>query len=192
MKQAAETYFTFAQKTRTPIFDENTENLSALLNANNYQKGGWVLHMLRASLGDKAFFRGVRAYYHKHKNSTANSEDLRIALEQASGTNLRAFFKSWIYGAGYPRYELSWQWNKERRAIELRLKQLQKEPFFPNPLVIDVVTKQGKRRLILRPDSKDTLREVRLNSAPVTVHLDPDNSVLKEVSPADLGRVKQR
>ncbi|MCM3906179.1 MAG: M1 family metallopeptidase [Pyrinomonadaceae bacterium] len=60
MQQASETYFRYAEKTRTPIFDNETEDLFRLLNANNYQKGAWVLHMLRSSLGDKAFFDGVR------------------------------------------------------------------------------------------------------------------------------------
>ncbi|MGH9972262.1 MAG: M1 family aminopeptidase, partial [Pyrinomonadaceae bacterium] len=169
---------------RTPIFDLETEELPKLLNANNYQKGAWVLHMLRASLGDKSFFRGLRAYYRGHKNSTASSEDLRIALEKASGRDLRIFFNSWVYGAGHPLYEFSWHWNKERRAIEINLKQLQPESFFPNPLAIDILTKQGKRRLILRPESKETVRDVRLTSAPVAVQLDPDNTVLKEVSPS--------
>jgi aminopeptidase N len=181
MRQAAETYFRYAEKTRTPIFDNETEDLFKLLNANNYQKGAWVLHMLRSSLGDKAFFEGVRTYYTRHKNSTASTEDLRAALEESSGKDLRAFFQSWIYGKGHPQYELSWQWNKERRNITLHLKQLQPEPPFPNSIPIDVITKNGKRRVVLKPTAKETIQELRLNSAPVTVQFDPDNTILKEV-----------
>ncbi len=181
MQQAAETYFGYAEKTRTPIFDTETEDLFKLLNANNYQKGAWVLHMLRSSLGDKAFFEGVRTYYTRHKNSTASTEDLRAALEETSGTDLRAFFQSWIYGKGHPKYELSWLWNKNRRNIRLHLKQLQPEPFFPNSIPIDVLTKNGKRRVVLKPSGKETIQELRLNTAPVNVQLDPDNTILKEV-----------
>jgi aminopeptidase N len=182
MQQAAETYFRYAEKTRTPIFDTETEDLFKLLNANNYQKGAWVLHMLRSSLGDKAFFEGVRIFYTRHKNSIASTEDLRAALEQASGTDLRTFFQSWIYGKGHPQYELSWQWNKVRRNLRLHLKQLQPEPFFPNSIPIDVLTKNGKRRIVLKPTGKETIQELRLNAAPLTVQLDPDNTILKEVS----------
>jgi aminopeptidase N len=180
MRQAAETYFRYAEKTRTPIFDNQTEDLFKLLNANNYQKGAWVLHMLRSSLGDKAFFEGVRTYYARHKNSTATTEDLRAALEQASGKNLRAFFQSWIYGKGHPQYELSWRWNKGRRNIKLHLKQLQPEPAFQNSIPVDVITTNGKRRVILKPTDKETIHELGLNAAPTTVHLDPDNTILKE------------
>ncbi|MFN2512965.1 MAG: M1 family aminopeptidase [Pyrinomonadaceae bacterium] len=181
MQQAAETYFRYAEKIRTPIFDNETEDLFKLLNANNYQKGAWVLHMLRSSLGDKAFFDGVRTYYTRHKNSTASTEDLRAALEETSGTDLRAFFQGWIYGKGHPEYELSWQWNKNRRNIRLHLKQLQPEAYFPNSIPIDVITRNGKRRLVLTPARKETFHELRLNTAPVTVRLDPDNTILKEV-----------
>ncbi|CAN5880532.1 M1 family metallopeptidase [soil metagenome] len=181
MRQAGETYFRYAEKTRAPIFDNETEDLFKLLNPNNYQKGAWVLHMLRSTLDDKAFFAGVRTYYSRHKNSTASTEDLRAAFEETSGTDLRPFFQSWIYGKGHPEYKLSWQWNKERRNIRLRLEQLQPEPFFPNSIPIDVITANGKRRIVLKPVGKETVQELRLHAAPVTVQLDPDNTILKEV-----------
>jgi aminopeptidase N len=107
MKEAAAKYFAFARTSRMPLFDSETEDLFKLLNANNYQKGAWVLHMLRRQLGDAAFFRGLRAYYLAHRNSTATTDDLRAALEKASGTNLKEFFARWVYAAGHPHYELT-------------------------------------------------------------------------------------
>jgi aminopeptidase N len=183
MKNTAETYFRYARNYRTPIFDNETEDLNRLLNANNYQKGAWVLHMLRSTLGDKAFFQGLRAYYRNHRNATASTEDLRVALERASGVDLQPFFKSWVYGPGHPHYQFSWQWDQARRVVKLNLKQLQDESYFPNPLKIAVVTGRGTRQLILKPVSKETVREFRLSGSPLSVNLDPDNQVLKEVSP---------
>ena len=183
MKNTAETYFRYARNNRTPIFDTETEDLNRLLNGNNYQKGAWVLHMLRSTLGDQAFFRGIRAYYRNHKNATASSEDLRVALERASGVDLRPFFKSWVYGAGHPHYQFSWQWDPAKRVIKLNVNQLQVEPYFPNPLTIAVDTGRGTRQFILKPVSKETVQEFRLSGPPVAVHLDPNNQVLKEVSP---------
>ncbi|HLL74012.1 MAG TPA: M1 family metallopeptidase, partial [Pyrinomonadaceae bacterium] len=81
MARKGEDYFRYAKTRRAPIRDRDTENLSELLNANNYQKGAWVLHMLRRRLGDAAFFRGVRAYYRAHLHGNATTEDLRRALE---------------------------------------------------------------------------------------------------------------
>lgn len=182
LKQTADAYLRYSRNNRTPLYDKETENLNQLLNANNYQKGAWVLHMLRSVLGDRAFFQGIRLYYQQHQNSTASTEDLRVALEKASRVDLRPFFKSWVYEGGHPRYDISWEWNSAKRIATLRLSQLQTEPYFPNPVKIDIETAGGRQRIILKPVGKETIRQVRLNSKPLRVHLDPDNEILKEVA----------
>jgi aminopeptidase N len=180
MKEEADRYLSYEKIARTPIHDTETEDLFKLLNANNYQKGAWVLHMLRSELGDEKFFRGVRLYYDAHKNSIADSEDLRAAFEKASGRDLKDFFARWIYGAGHPRYELSWEWKTNTKKVRLVLRQLQTEPAFPNALAVDIITATGKRRVILKPTGKQTIEEVKLSEHPSTVNIDPDNTVLKE------------
>ena len=182
MKQEADTYFNFEKNTRTPIHDTETEDLFKLLNANNYQKGAWVLHMLRSELGDEKFFRAIRMYYDAHKNSIADSEDLRMAFEKASGRDLKEFFASWVYGAGHPRYELSWEWKPDTKKVRLVLRQLQTEPAFPNTLPLDIITSSGNRRVVLKPTGKETIEEVKLNESPVSINIDPENTILKEAS----------
>ncbi len=180
LKQEADTFFNYEKNTRTPIHDTDTEDLFKLLNANNYQKGAWVLHMLRSELGEAQFFRGIRIYYDAHQNSTATSEDLRAAFEKASGRDLKDFFARWIYGAGHPSYELSWVWNSKTNKVRLRLKQLQPEPAFPNAVPIDIMTANGKRRLVLKPISKQTVAETKLDAAPTSINIDPNNTILKD------------
>ena len=180
MARAADTALSYEKKTRTPIHDTETEDLFKLLNANNYQKGAWVLHMLRSELGDDAFFRGIRIYYEAHKNSTADAEDLRAAFEKASGRDLKDFFASWIYGTGHPRYELAWEWKADTKKLRLVLTQTQTEPAFPNALPIDIINATGKRRVILKPTGKQTIEEVQLSESPTGIDIDPDNTVLKE------------
>lgn len=182
MSRAAQSYFSYEKTRRTPIHDTDTEDLFKLLNANSYQKGAWVLHMLRAELGDSAFFRGVRNYYNAHKGATASSEDLRAALEKASGKNLKEFFASWVYGPGHPQYQLFWEWNGETKKLRLVLKQLQAEPAFPNSLPIEIVTSSGPQRVTLRPTGKELTQEIALSASPSAVSLDPENTVLKEAN----------
>jgi aminopeptidase N len=190
MKNEADGYFNYEKNTRTPIHDPNTEDLFKLLNANNYQKGAWVLHMLRAELGDAQFFSGIRIYYEAHKNATATSEDLRAAFEKASGRDLKDFFARWVYGAGHPSYELSWQWNDKINKLRMSLKQLQPEPAFPNAVPIDILTANGKRRFILKPTGRQTVDEVKLDAAPTGINIDPDNTILKDARVQQLPRVK--
>jgi len=179
MKNGAATVFAYEKKSRTPIFDRDTEDLMDILNPNSYQKGSWVLHMLRSNLGDKAFFRGIRNYYAAHKNSTASTEDLRAALEKASGRDLRAFFARWVYDSGHPQYELSWQW-LQNRELRLELKQLQPGNVFLDPVQITITTASGKRDLILKPTGKQLIQTLPLREQPIGLDLDPLNVLLDE------------
>ncbi|MDQ2977534.1 MAG: M1 family metallopeptidase [Acidobacteriota bacterium] len=180
MAKAAQTYFNYEKMNRTPIHDTETDDLFKLLNVNNYQKGAWVLHMLRMELGDDAFFRGIRTYYKVHQGATASSEDLRTALEKASGKTLKEFFARWVYGAGHPQYDLSWEWNRQTKKLKLVLNQTQTEAAFPNTLPVEILTPTGKRRIVLKPTGNQTVQEVKLDDAPTTINIDPDNTVLKD------------
>ena len=62
-----------------------------------YQKGGYVLHELRELIGDDAFWSGIRRYTVEHFGKSVTSADVRAAMEQASGKDLRAFFDRWVY-----------------------------------------------------------------------------------------------
>jgi len=182
MKHAAETCFAYEKKNRIPIFDRDTEDLFKLLNPNNYQKGAWVLHMLRTSLGDDVFFRGIKNYYDAHKNSTADTEDLRRALEGASGKDLKDFFARWVYESGHPQYELTWEWQGKQLSLRFVLRQLQSDRAFSNPIAIDIITPKGKRRITINPVNKNTVKVIRLEEQPSEIVLDPDSTVLKEAT----------
>jgi aminopeptidase N len=181
MKNAAVNIFAYEKQKRTPIFDRDTENLLELLNANNYQKGSWVLHMLRSQLGDEVFFRGIRSYYEAHKNSVASTEDLRAALEKASGKDLRWFFTRWVYDSGHPQYELTWQWFRGK-DLRLTLKQVQPGNAFLDPVPVRITTASGKRDIVLKPSSKQLIQTITLRERPLQIEIDPRNTLLKEAS----------
>lgn len=187
MTRKGEEYLKYEQTRRAPIHDRETEDLNELLNANNYQKGAWVLHMLRAELGDAAFFRGIRNYYRAHLHKTATTEDLRAALERASGRSLREFFARWIYASGHPRYEADWTWSERKAArggvLTLTLKQTHADgAHFPNAFPVEIVSGTGTRRLKLTPTGRATTQRIYLNRKPAEVRFDPDATILKEIN----------
>lgn len=184
MRDAGERYFRFSKRNTVPIHDTMTEDLMSLLNENNYEKGAWVLHMLRRQLGDDPFFKGLRTYYSAHAGGNATTEDLRAALEKASGKDLKRFFARWVYGAGYPRYELSWG-SMERRAaasITVELKQVQEGEPFLDPVPIEFTVNGQPQRITIYPTGKSTISTMRLPGNPTAAKIDPDDTLLKQVA----------
>ena len=82
-----------------------------------YDKGAWVLHMLRGLVGDEAFFDGARAFLRRFRYAKAGTEDFRSALEESSGRDLRPYFESWIYGTGLPTLQWSARTEKARGGL---------------------------------------------------------------------------
>ncbi len=116
----------FEKQRLTPVVDNTVkDDYMRLLNANSYEKGGWVLHMLRRKIGDDAFWKGVRSYYEKYKSSNANTDDLRKVMEQASGQDLQVFFKQWLLTAGHPQLNVIKQYNADKKQLSLQIEQKQ-------------------------------------------------------------------
>jgi aminopeptidase N len=62
-----------------------------------YSKGALFMAQLRASLGDAAFWAGLRRYTRAHAGSTATSIDLQRAMEASSGRDLHSLFAEWVF-----------------------------------------------------------------------------------------------
>ncbi|HZK75572.1 MAG TPA: M1 family aminopeptidase [Candidatus Kapabacteria bacterium] len=75
-----------------------------------YDKGALLLHMLNFVLGsDSAFFRCLREYVTGPlRYGVAGAEDFRTSVEKSSGRDLKWFFDEWVYGDGYPIYDVAW------------------------------------------------------------------------------------
>ena len=185
LRNAAERCFNYEKQRNTPIHDTETQDLMRLLNENNYQKGAWVLHMLRKRLGDAAFFQGLRDYYNAHAQANATTEDLRDALEKASGKNLHEFFTRWVYGTGHPIYQMSWSWkevSEKNVTLTITLNQTQAGDPFLDPVPVEIVTRGfGTRRIMITPTGRTTTAQFTLPRQPEAVTLDPDETLLKEI-----------
>jgi len=180
MRDAANRYFAYEKQRNAPIHDTETQDLMKLLNPNNYEKGAWVLHMLRERVGDEAFFKGLRDYYNAHREDNATTEDLRRALEKTSGRNLKEFFARWIYGAGHPRYQVRWGLTRGT-LLRVTVSQIQNGNAFLDPMPIEIVVNGQKIKRTIYPKSKLAALTIRLSSKPTSTKFDPDETLLKEV-----------
>jgi hypothetical protein len=114
-----------------------------------YDKGAWVLHMLRGLVGDEAFFGGARAFLQEFRYAKAGTEDLRAALEAASGRDLRPYFDAWIYDTGLPVLVFSHRTERSgsglfRTTVDVRAQGL------PGPLPLQVAASSGEAAEVLR------------------------------------------
>lgn len=151
-------------------------NLLELLNANSYQKGGLVLHMLRGLLADDVFARGIRRYYARHLHGIASTSDLRAALEEESGLDLRWFFDQWVFSPGHPILDFDWRWDEQAGEAVVTIRQTQPAnwPIFRLPTEIAFDTPSGEvRRDVELRERTSTLR-FALPAQPTDARLDPD------------------
>ena len=76
----------------------------------SYNKGSYLLFMLRWIMGDENFFKALRQYQQDPalKYGFAKTDDLKRNLEQVSGKNFTKFFNDWFKGQGYPSYNVQW------------------------------------------------------------------------------------
>jgi aminopeptidase N len=160
------------------VVDPAVVEPAAKLSAFAYQKGAWVLHMLRRKLGDEPFFRGLRQYYSAHAGATATTEDLRHSLEAATGRDLLPFFRQWLYRPDLPELSVGWRWDEAARQAVLDVAQIQGgEPY---DLDLDLAFRVGdtvERRSVTLRRAKEAL-PIGLPAAPSALELDPDGWLL--------------
>jgi aminopeptidase N len=177
----ARAYFT-SQVVDRPLVDTAEHDPNKLLNENSYQKGAWVLHMLRGAIGDSAFFRGIREYYRVYRDSTALSSDFQRVMERAAGRSLDPFFQQWLWQPGYPRLDVRWHYETHDRRVRLEITQAQPEAWgvFRIPrLEVEAVSATGATtRRVYALDGRTTIAYFELDAAPSAIHIDPDGRLL--------------
>ncbi len=170
-------------KNPKPVVDTTIMDINKVLSTNTYQKGGWVLHMLRHELGDQIFWKGIRQYYSEYRNSNALTKDFQNIMEEVSGKDLDLFFTQWLYQAGHPKISGTWHVDAKARTVVIELIQSQTSGVFQFPLDIGWVGKDGKMELnTLQVTAKSQKFTIPVKSMPNNLVLDPDTWLLFEGS----------
>jgi aminopeptidase N len=180
MKHDRDEVIAFYKKRKTPVVDTSAgNNLMHLLNSNSYQKGSWVLHMLRRKLGDEIFKKGIQAYYAVYKGKNASTVDLMHIMEKVSKQNLQLFFKQWLYTPGQPVLQGKWKYNVNKKILNITMQQTQNYLFqFP----LQIAIKGGNKSVFKTIDFNNrTINiSVPVNFMPQTILLDPEINLLFE------------
>jgi aminopeptidase N len=160
----------------TPVIDTTVKNdYMQLLNPNSYEKGSWVLHMLRRGLGDTLFWKGISAYYAAYRNKNASSADFEKVMESVSGRDLHTFFHQWLDVPGHPHLTITWKFDADKKALLIDI--TQKGPIlfqFPLEFSTDGVLHQAEIR------DASTHLEIPFPEKPVTLTPDPNTNLLAD------------
>ena len=163
------------------IVSNRTAEKEPVTNGLTYQKGAWVLHMLRDLLGEKSFQKGIRAYYTKYFNSNTTTDEFRIEMEKSSGKDLELFFKQWLYQPINPTINAIWKYDAATKKLNLQLTQSQSGNFLFNVPVEVGYYKTGSTTPIILKMNLSRKQEVfsfPVPSAPEKLELDPRNVLL--------------
>lgn len=164
-----------------PVVHNNLSDMSKVTSALTYQKGSWVLHMLRNRIGDEKFNAGIRSYYKKYFNATTTTDQFIKEMEYASGVDLAGFFRQWLNQGGYPKLKGTWRYNKSAKTVEIELMQTQQNQF-DMTVEIGIFSKGSTNPNIreLKPKALKARSSFPVESEPERVELDPRTILLAD------------
>ena len=139
LKNDRDKIISFLKRNPLPVVDSTSE-LMDLLNANSYQKGGWVLRMIQAKVGDDNFRQIIRNYYENFAGTNATTKDLQLTVARVTGENWQSFFDQWLYRPTVPRLTVSWT----QTAGKVKITVEQKGELYNLPLEFKVVMQDGR------------------------------------------------
>jgi aminopeptidase N len=179
--------FRFGHITRNidiPVFNPPSNQLFSFV---CYDKGAWVVHMLRRILGDDVFFAALREYQSRHRHGVADTDDFIAVCEELHGADLDWFFTPWLNGVSLARYRVETSTSAVgdgRHAIFVTVHQEQEDPPFTMPVDVAFRWIGGEKRRTVWIDASPFTFSDTLDGAPADTAalLDPDEWILKTVA----------
>jgi aminopeptidase N len=151
-----------------------------------YDKGSWVLRMLRAQLGEDLYRRCIKTYLERHQYGNVVTADLSSVIEELSGRSYDQFFDQWVYHAHFPELAAAYSWDEKTRLAKISIRQEQTLSedvlLFNFPLTVAFSGPSGRveKTIPVKEQSEDFY--FSLPEAPAMVRLDPRLEVLAKIS----------
>ena len=166
------------------VLCDDTTSVNRIFNGRlTYNKGAYLLHMLRWKLGDSLFFQSLRNYLNDPSlaYNYAKTPDFKYHLENTSGQNLTNFFNQWYYNQGYPSYQVYWYQNGN--SVILKINQTQSHAsvsFFEMPVPVHFKATGHDTTIVFNHTFSGQVFNCTLDFAVSTVAFDPDLWILSK------------
>ncbi len=166
------------------IYGEATTNPFQVFSGIVYNKGAYVLHLLRGLVGDEVFFSILQTYLQTYQYGNADTYDFIKICEAESGKDLQYFFNQWVFKEGHPIYNYTFYQNPKTNEIDFTIRQSQvtttrKEFKMPIQLLLDLEYQDT----IITIDNQEIKEEYtfKTNQKVIDIILDPNEWLLKEI-----------
>jgi aminopeptidase N len=168
--------------TRHPLFRLNAPTDDSLFDTTTYQKGGAVIHTLRETVGDEAFWKALNIYLNRHKFASVETPDLKQAMEEASGQDLTWFFTQWVYQAGFPKVSIRHSYSPAKKNLTLTVTQTQKiDSITPSafilPMNVEIKTAKGTKTEKIKIDKRTQVITIPTDGKPTKITFDKDEKI---------------
>ncbi|HEX8196948.1 MAG TPA: M1 family aminopeptidase [Pyrinomonadaceae bacterium] len=156
-----------------------------LFDSITYKKGGFVVHMLRETVGDEMFWKSVNAYLNAHRFGSVETTDLQRAFEQTTGKDLNWFFEQWTRKAGYPKLKIEPAYSPAAQQLRLIVKQTQKAdsqtpPFFRLSAEVIIETPDGAKTERIEMNQREQTFTFSVPRTPTKIVFDKNEQILKK------------
>ncbi|HUH33246.1 MAG TPA: M1 family metallopeptidase [Daejeonella sp.] len=155
----ANAYFNSSRQKQVDVIRYNYADREQMFDEVTYQKGGRILHMLRKTVGDDAFFKALNLYLTRHAYKTAEVHDLRIVFEEVTGQDLNWFFNQWFLASGHPVLAIQTAYDAEKNLATVSIQQnqdLSVTPLYRIPMAVDIYAggKVERKMILLNQQSQ--------------------------------------
>lgn len=167
------------------VYCTDTANVSRVFSsAITYNKGGCVVHMLRYLINnDSVFYNMLKAYLNTFGNGNASTENFLSFINSYTGKNFNTFFNQWVYGAGYPSYQV--RWNASNGKLVIQVNQTNANAgsnLFDMPLPFTIKLNGADTVIKLNNNASSQLYEIDMPGNITSVIFDADSWILKNAT----------
>jgi aminopeptidase N len=167
---------------------ENLETQNVFDGNTVYDKGSWLVHMLRNQMGDSLFFEAMDYYFHESEfaGAGATTEDLNAVCSEFYGSDMSWFFGPWVYQEGQPNYIYSFmsepdEGSRDGYTAYLYLQQDNMDGIFPMNIEIQVFAGEFDSTYRVWNGSGGELYEFHVPEPADSVKIDPEDKILRYV-----------
>jgi aminopeptidase N len=167
------------------IWNPDTTNMNRVFDSRlSYDKGSGILHSLRFVINDDSvFFKGLRNYSAQFKDSTASIDDFKNSMAAYSGINLNQFFTQWVYGEGYPTFNV--RWNQTGGQLFLKVVETVSSasitPLYITPMQYKVQRAIGDTIILVNQNVATQYFNMNMPGTVTGIVVDPNNWIINKV-----------